>query len=239
MTDEPNTQIVGKQQQHITQSTENKNNNGPHLLSHSRWISCCINMTAHTVLIVYDINAFAACFPLNSIRECCLIARIQTTNTFHRTLYHLSASYNLSTFYISCNTNFPFRSHFFSSALHIWYVVMGTGTEPQPSTHENPEGFRNEICGRGVHYENGNFAFKPINWLDFLSSLHFLPISCYSIRDAHDFPFSDSNQSRQFAAMLSTRIHQLTTKLCKIACVFRIDDIDSIAMLLVCSINLS
>lgn len=131
MTDEPNTQIVGKQQQHITQSTENKNNNGPHLLSHSRWISCCINMTAHTVLIVYDINAFAACFPLNSIRECCLIARIQTTNTFHRTLYHLSASYNLSTFYISCNTNFPFRSHFF--LLHFIFGMSSWARAQNPN----------------------------------------------------------------------------------------------------------
>lgn len=31
----------------------------------------------------------------------------------------------------------------------------------------------NEISGRGVHYESGNFAFKLINWLEFQSSVQF------------------------------------------------------------------
>lgn len=145
---------------------------------------------------------------------------------------HLSASNNLSSFYISSQYQFPFfvvfflcfalpfHSFFFLfyfSALHILYDKHGA--VPHLKLMENSGRIANEICGRGVHYDSGNFTFKLINWWDFLLSqhVHRVPFSLYAVISMNEwlndvnFQYSDTN-SRQFAP-ISIQFHQLTTKL--------------------------
>lgn len=124
---------------------QSKNDKGPYLLSFSRWIMCCINMTMTVlcfhcthVCVCAILTVFVTCFPLKSIRERCfelyihgLSAMSFSTALFHHHLCHIviicrhfaSPAVPISTFDATAANAFTPLLSFFPFVLSFYFDI--------------------------------------------------------------------------------------------------------------------